>query len=198
MKYRDSTQAKQVVPLFDQIYKKHSKKMSVSAMSSTMFADHMLPMVQITDKKNGEVVAQIFNFIDQIDDPQNLTANNIEKFLIARGILQSDAKKDSKDSETYRLANQSSFINQKTHDDLDIITEKLNIDLIENTEQKVHVVYDPNTIKYKDEMLKAYRMMIDPFNVEIGEGTFDYEQNPAEPTKPTKTITITKYEPKQD
>ena len=70
----------------------------------------------------------------------------------------------------------------------------MNFELKTNTEKKEEIVYDPNTIKYKDEILKAYRLMIDPFNVEIGEGPFDYEQNPAEPSKPTKTLTITKYE----
>jgi hypothetical protein len=50
------------------------------------------------------------------------------------------------------------------------------------------VNFEPGTIKYKAEILKAYRSMIDPFNVEIGEGVFDYEQNPAEPTKPSKTV----------
>lgn len=57
------------------------------------------------------------------------------------------------------------------------------------------MVYDPNTVKYKDEVMKAYKMMMDPFNIEIGGDKFDYEQNPAEPTQPTKTVTITEYKP---
>lgn len=50
-------------------------------------------------------------------------------------------------------------------------------------------------INYKNEILSGFKSTMDPFNLEIGEEKFDYEQNPAEPTKPTKIATITKFEP---
>ena len=80
-----------------------------------------------------------------------MTAENIEKFLIARGILKPEGKlTDAKDKETYLLTNESSFLNTKKHEDLDIQTAKLNEDLITNYEEKETVVFDPNTINYKD------------------------------------------------
>jgi hypothetical protein len=49
--------------------------------------DHMLPMLQIFDRSNGELVTSIFNFIDSIGAQTELTVEGIEKFLMCRGIL---------------------------------------------------------------------------------------------------------------
>ena len=54
--YRDSTQAKQVQAIFDQIYKKHSKKMSVLSQSCTLLPDHLLPMIQVQERSTGDIV----------------------------------------------------------------------------------------------------------------------------------------------
>ena len=78
---------------------------------------------------------------------------------------------------------------------IDEAVEKLNFELAENTEQKVLIVYDPLTINYKKEILDGYKGSFDPFGKEIGASTFDYEQNPAEPTKPTKTVELSKFVP---
>lgn len=75
------------------------------------------------------------------------------------------------------------------------VVEILNQGLIKNTEQKIIIDYDTSTINYKDEIISGYRSTMDPFNQEIGEGVFDYTQNPAEPTKPTKKGVITKFVP---
>jgi len=36
--------------LFDSLYKKHNKKLSVSSQNATLLDDHLLPMMQIEDK----------------------------------------------------------------------------------------------------------------------------------------------------
>ena len=43
--------------------------------------------------------------------------------------------------------------------------------------------------------MAAYQGMNDPFSIEISGDKFDYEQNPADPTHPTKEVTISRYEP---
>ena len=60
------------------------------------------------------------------------------------------------------------------HKELDEGDKKLNEELFENTEELHEKVYDPNTIKYKTEILSAYREMVDPFGIEVL-GDFDYE-----------------------
>ena len=53
---RDSSQAKQVIQTFDKVYQKHSKKISVSSQSVTMFQDHMLPMLQVEDRATNDLI----------------------------------------------------------------------------------------------------------------------------------------------
>lgn len=153
-------------------------------------------MLQVQDKKSGEIVTQVFNFIDNMGSTDKPTVEAIESFLQQRGILEPAAPfADDKQKETYLLANQGSFLNEKRQDALNEQVEQLNHQLVANTEQKIDIEYDPATINYKKEILLGFRLTNDPFNLEIGEGEFDYEQNPAEPTMPTKTVVITKYDP---
>ena len=42
--------------------------------------------------------------------------------------------------------------------------------------------------------MKAFRGMTDPYGVEFVGEKFDYEQNPADPTHPSKTLTISPFE----
>ena len=94
---------------------------------------------------------------------------------MARGILKpSGSFGNQKDKETYRLSNESSFLNTKSHDILASADKALNYELFENTEELREKVFDANTIKYKSEILNAYREMSDPFGIEIV-GDFDYE-----------------------
>ena len=71
----------------------------------------------------------------------------------------------------------------------------LNHDLAVNNEERIEIVYEEDCCKYKEELMKAFRGMVDPFAVEFVGDVFDYEQNPAEPTKPTKTLTINPFKP---
>jgi hypothetical protein len=51
---------------------------------------------------------------------------------------------------------------------------------------------------FKEEILKVYRQMVDPFNIEIIGEKFDYENNPANPQQPQKNVEISKFENKWD
>lgn len=136
-----------------------------------MFQDHMLPMIQIFDKKTGETITQIYNFMDLLGGPAGLNADSIEAFLFSRGVLQKDGKfTDPKHQEAYTLTNNSSYLNFERNQALEDGLKTKNEHLEQNTEQKEEINYDPATIKYKEEIIKAFRMVADPFNVEIGEG----------------------------
>lgn len=120
--------------------------------------------------------------------------------MILRGILNPAAvtsikKFDDKQWETYTLSNQSSYLDEDHHKDLNLKIENLNHEMAFNTEEKIEVVYDPKAVNYKQEILKIFRHTADPFGVEFGSSAIDYEQNPAEPNKPSKTVEINPFEP---
>jgi hypothetical protein len=155
----------------------------------------MLPIIQIVDRESGEIVSQVFNFIDLIGSLETITVEQVEKFLYARGVLLNPNKlKDQKEIEQYKIINEGSFLNKERLDFMEGECEVLNQQMFENSEQKEIIEFDKETINYKEEILKAYRMMHDPFNTEIS-GAMEYEQNPAEPSKPTKTVNITPIGP---
>lgn len=162
-----------------------------------MFEDHMLPMIQIFDKKTGETITQIYNFLDLLGGPAGLNVDSVEAFLFSRGVLQKNEPfTDPKHKEAYTLTNNSSYLYEERTLALEEGLKVKNERLEHNTELKEEINYDPATIKYKEEIIKAFRMVADPFNVEIGEGEFDFEQNPAEPSKPTKKeINIKPFDP---
>jgi len=54
----------------------------------------------------------------------------------------------------------------------------------DNTEELEIVKFDANTMNYKQNILRAFKEMEDPFEVEFLGDKFDYEQNPADPTNP--------------
>ena len=85
----------------------------------------MLPMLQVEDRANNNLITQVFNFIDTIGG--DLTFEVIEKFLFLRGILKPENKlKNTKEMESYLFANESSYLNIKKHDQLDEICQDMN------------------------------------------------------------------------
>jgi len=95
----------------------------------------------------------------------------------------------------FKLCNESSFLDTALNDHLDSEMKLLNHDLAVNNEERIEIVYEEDCCKYKEELMKAFRGMVDPFAVEFVGDVFDYEQNPAEPTNPTKTLTINPFKP---
>ena len=67
--FRDSAPSKAVMAVFDKLYQRHSKKISVSAQNSELLDDHLLPMMQIIDKQNQNILCQVFNFVDHMGGP---------------------------------------------------------------------------------------------------------------------------------
>ena len=102
----------------------------------------MLPMLQIFDRSNGELVTSIFNFIDIIGAQTELTVDGIEKFLMTRGILQPNLKLQGKDADTYMFTNQSSWLNRAYHDKLDADCKNVNEILESNTEKRHDIEFD--------------------------------------------------------
>jgi len=117
--------------------------------------------------------------------------------LAARGVIKSDREKtfDTKEKEMYKLCNESSFLDADLEASLASETKVLSKEMAENNEERIEVVYEEDCTRYKDELMKAFRGMCDPYGVEFVGETFDYEQNPADPTHPSKTVTISPYEP---
>jgi|TARA_B110000305_G_C19361422_1_gene599661 hypothetical protein len=154
-------------------------------------------MLQIQDKSTQEIVCQIYNFVDLMGGVSNMTVDTIEKFLITRGVLKppGELKKtltDKKDRDAYELANESSYLNKANlnEDHVDELNEEMR-----EAEQIIDFAYHADTINYKKELLKSFRQVNDPFNVEIlgEEADFDYEMNPSDMSQPKKTVEISKF-----
>ena len=61
---RESDFAKQASEAFKLLEKKFSKKLTVSSHNGKLIDDHLLPMLVVADKSSGEIVTQLFNFVD--------------------------------------------------------------------------------------------------------------------------------------
>lgn len=93
----------------------------------------------------------------------------------------------------YKLCNDSSFLDAENEASLTTATKKLAIDMQTNNEERIEVVYEEDCTRYKDELIKAFKGMTDPFEIEFIGGKLDYEQNPADPTHPSKEVTISPH-----
>lgn len=156
-------------------------------------------MLQIQDKSTQEIVCQVYNFVDLMGGLNNLSVDTIEKFLITRGVLRppGELKKtltEKKDRDAYELANESSYLNKANLNEE--MVEQLNQEMRE-AEQIEAFDFEPDTIDYKKQLLRAFRQVNDPFNIEIlgEEANFDYEMNPSDMEKPKKTVEISKWKP---
>ena len=86
-----------------------------------MMEDHLLPMISVYERSSGDLVAQIFNFVDTCLGGEGgidkLSADTVEKFLTIRGIIKSDVPiKDKKEKEAYTLINESSYLKKEEHE----------------------------------------------------------------------------------
>ena len=86
----------------------------------------------------------------------------------------------------YKLCNDSSFLDAEKEENLDSEVKVLN-DYLETQNEEVHEIeFEEDRTKYKQELMTAYKGMCDPFIIEIVGDVFEYEQNPADPSHPTK------------
>mmetsp|Transcript_19425 Transcript_19425/g.29851 ORF Transcript_19425/g.29851 Transcript_19425/m.29851 type:complete len:150 (+) Transcript_19425:251-700(+) len=145
-----------------------------------------------------------------------LTVEAIEAFLMSRGVLkpsktmdfqkhsQSLSAAEKKEQELYYLCNESSFLNPALND-LDDKVQAINdrelaedmnqrkLDHMDGSEYSVQIqqkkLQEGLTIgEYKQAFLDTFKAVEDPFGIEFTGESFDYEQNPTEPTKPQKTV----------
>jgi|TARA_B110000285_G_scaffold234033_1_gene309611 hypothetical protein len=86
-------------------------------------------------------------------------------------------------------------MNTDLHANLDSETKQLNTNLLIDNEERIEVVFEEDCTRYKEELMKAFRGMCDPYGIEFVGDKFDYEQNPADPTNPSKTLTISPFAP---
>jgi len=54
--------------------------MNVTAMTSKLAEDYMLPMMVVQDVNSGEIITQVFNFVDFFPSKQQVTEES--KFII--------------------------------------------------------------------------------------------------------------------
>ena len=144
-------------------------------------------MMQVQDRQSGEIISQVYNFVDAM---QGVSALDVEKFCQSRGIIKNDGNLSAKEQETLNLVNGSSYLNT-AHFNSDLLAQN-KAEMIDNTEELTIVSLDPNTCDYKKHLISIFREMEDPFGTEI-EGVLDYEQNPSDPTKPQKTLTLSAF-----
>ena len=135
-------------------------------------------MMQVQDKQSGEIISQVYNFVDAMG---GTSPQDVDKFCQSRGIIKSDGKLSAKEQETLNLVNGSSYLNT-AHFNSEVMEENRE-QMVSNTEELTIVKLDPNTCDYKKHIISIYRNMEDPFGIEI-EGVLDYEQNPSDPSKP--------------
>lgn len=54
--------------------------MNIVAQNARLIEEHLLPMMVIQDRNTGEIVSQVFNFIDLMGGKQQLTLES--KFIL--------------------------------------------------------------------------------------------------------------------
>ena len=70
---RDTELAKRALEVFKQFEAKHSKRLSVQSLNSKISEDHLMPMIVVLDPQSGEILQQVFNFIDVLGGKPSLT-----------------------------------------------------------------------------------------------------------------------------
>ena len=88
MAFRDTPISQLCISAFEEVYKRHSSKLSISIQVSELNEIHLDPVICVYDKESKEIIAQIFNFIDVLGGKQGVTADAIEKYLMVRGIIE--------------------------------------------------------------------------------------------------------------
>ena len=107
----------------------------------------------------------------------------VEKFLNIRGVLKPATPiSEQKDVISQNLVNSGNFMNESAlnQEEADAFAQQMKA----NTEELEVVKFDANKMNYKQNLLKCFKEMEDPFEVEFIGDKFDYEQNPADPSHP--------------
>lgn len=76
----------------------------MTALNAKLAEEHMLPMMVVSDRSSGEIITQLFNFVDHFPNKQQVNAESksenfeiwftdqchigVEKLLKVRGVLE--------------------------------------------------------------------------------------------------------------
>lgn len=176
--------------------------MSVLLHSTILNDDHAEPHVCITDTKTGQIVSQLFNFVDLLGGKQGITAESklgicsinlgIERLLALRGVLQPGEELIREIQKTQKLREQHLYLIQSSHlsgdaFQLDAAELKATSDFVKEMDTIDILQLDP-TFKYADGITRLIRDVEDPFEREIKDLRF--QQNPAEPNKLIKALDL--------
>lgn len=74
---RDSDFAKQATEAFKQLEKKYSKRVSVNALNAKLTEEYLLPTMVVQDRSSGEIITQLFNFVDHFSSKQQVTLESM-------------------------------------------------------------------------------------------------------------------------
>ena len=70
---RDTELAKLALESFKTLETKYAKRVTVSILNSKLSEDHLMPMLVVQDLNSGDILQQVFNFIDIMGGKPNLT-----------------------------------------------------------------------------------------------------------------------------
>jgi len=88
LRSKENAVGKALIAAFEAVQKAHSQTLSVSLQMTILNDDHAEPHVCVTDARSGQIVNQCFNFVDHLGGKTAVTADNVEKWLVMRGIVQ--------------------------------------------------------------------------------------------------------------
>ena len=138
----------------------------------------MEPILCVVDRKSDKILHQVFNFFDAIGGKTSITADNIEKYFLVRGVLagnHQELTKNKKDRQVRQFVTES-FFEAGAEFDLDNTQlDKVAAQLAEMDAVNV-IELDPAKIKYAEGLVQVFRDVEDPFNKELGEIKFKSAQ----------------------
>lgn len=74
---RDSEFAKQATEAFKALEKKLPKRVgTVTASNTRLIEEQLLPMLTVTDRQSGDIVAQVLNFADFFNNKVGISADS--------------------------------------------------------------------------------------------------------------------------
>lgn len=77
-----------MIKAFEEVYRRHNNKVRIIIQQTKLMETAHDPVVCVIDTQTKEMLSQTFNFIDVLGGKSLINAENIERFLAIRGIMQ--------------------------------------------------------------------------------------------------------------
>ena len=152
--------------------------MNVRVQTAELAENHLDPVVCVYAVQTKELVAQIFNFIDTLGGKEGVNADEIERFLQVRAVLEpkgSDYKqvlKYKKDEEAHSFVTKIAACAGEAFA-LDYELLDLQNARVEEMDANELIELDPATFKYEAGLIEVYRQCEDPFSNELASVKFE-------------------------